>query len=143
VTRGRLPACAAVPFAVPFAILAASIAAAAPAADPCSGSTQMDLNACAGGGYERADAAMNAAYGRLMKLIGPKAKDGLRAAQKAWLPFRDASCALEALGVEGGSMQPQVHADCLARVTAARTQVLKGYLSCEEGDVTCVGRFGE
>lgn len=86
---------------------------------------------------------MNQAYTRLMRQIGPEAQDGLRAAQKAWLPFRDASCALAAMGVAGGSMQPQVRADCLARVTAARTKVLNGYLACDEGDVTCVGRFGE
>ncbi|MBE7204585.1 MAG: DUF1311 domain-containing protein [Parafilimonas terrae] len=103
----------------------------------------MDLNACAGAAYDRADAAMNATYGRLMKRIGPKAKDALRAAQKAWLPFRDASCALEALGVEGGSMQPQVRADCFARVTAARTKVLTGYLTCDDGDIICVGGFAE
>jgi uncharacterized protein YecT (DUF1311 family) len=47
------------------------------------------------------------------------------------------------MGVAGGSLQPQVRAECLARVTAARTQVLNGYLTCDEGDVTCVGRFGE
>jgi len=127
------------------ACLAALLYAAAPAwsADPCAGTTQMDLNTCAGSAYERADAAMNAAYVRLMKRIGPKAKDGLRAAQKAWLPFRDASCALEAMGVEGGAMQPQVRADCMAQVTAARTKVLTGYLTCAEGDVSCVGRFEE
>ncbi|SDO07142.1 Uncharacterized conserved protein YecT, DUF1311 family [Methylobacterium phyllostachyos] len=124
-------------------LLCAGAGAPARSADPCAGTTQMDLNACAGATYERADAAMNVAYAKLMKQIGPKTRDGLRAAQKAWLPFRDASCALEAMGVEGGSMQPQVHADCLARVTAARTKVLTGYLTCEEGDVTCVGRFGE
>ena len=128
-----------------FAGLTALMIAAGPAsaADPCAGATQMDLNACAGAAYDRADVAMNQAYTRLMKQIGPKAKDGLRAAQKAWLPFRDASCALEVMGIEGGSMQPQVRAECLARVTAARAWVLNGYLTCSEGDVTCVGRFGE
>ncbi|MGH1575368.1 lysozyme inhibitor LprI family protein [Methylobacterium sp. P31] len=119
------------------------VAGPARAAEPRAGSTQMELNACAGAAYDRADAAMNTAYTQLMQQIGPKAKEGLRAAQKAWLPFRDASCTIEAMGVEGGSMQPQVHAECLARVTAARTKVLNGYLTCEEGDVTCVGRFGE
>jgi len=125
--------------------LTALLIAAGPAraADPCAGANQMDLNACAGAAYDRADAAMNQAYTRLMKQIGPKAKDGLRAVQKAWLPFRDASCALEAMGVAGGSMQPQVQAECLARVTTARTAMLNGYLACKEGDVTCVGRFGE
>ena len=125
------------------ALLCASASAPARAADPCAGTTQMDLNTCAGSAYERADKAMNVAYGRLMKQIGPKARDGLRAAQKAWLPFRDASCALEAMGVAGGSMQPQVQVDCLARVTAARARILDGYLTCAEGDVTCVGRFSE
>ena len=76
----------------------------------------MDLNACAGAAYERADAAMNGAYAKLMKQIGPKTRDGLRAAQKAWLPFRNASCALEAMGVEGGSMQPQGHLQTVTRL---------------------------
>lgn len=127
------------------ACLAAFLCAAAPArsADPCAGTAQMDLNACAGADYARADAAMNVAYGKLMRRIGPKAKDGLRAAQTAWLPFRDASCTLEAMGVAGGSMQPQVRAECLTRTTVARTKVLTGYLTCVEGDASCVGRFEE
>jgi uncharacterized protein YecT (DUF1311 family) len=109
----------------------------------CAGSTQTDLNQCAGADFKRADAAMNAAYGKLMGQIGPKAQDGLRDAQKAWLPFRDKSCALEALGSEGGSIQPMILAGCLTKLTADRTKTLRGYLTCPEGDLSCVGRISE
>ena len=109
----------------------------------CAGSTQMELNQCAGAELKQADAAMNAAYGQLMERIGPKAREGLRDAQKAWLPFRDKSCALEGLGSEGGSIRPMILAGCLAKLTAERTRALKGYLTCPEGDLSCVGRFGE
>lgn len=109
----------------------------------CAGSTQTDLNECTAAEARRADAAMNAAYAELMKRIGPTAQAALRAAQKAWLPFRDASCALEAMGAAGGSMQPMIRSGCLARVTAERTKTLDRYLTCEEGDAGCVGRFSE
>ncbi|KQO70350.1 lysozyme inhibitor LprI family protein [Methylobacterium sp. Leaf88] len=109
----------------------------------CAGSTQMDINQCAGADLKRADTAMNAAYSKLMGQIGSKAQAGLREAQKAWLPFRDKTCALEAQGTEGGSMQPMVIASCLTVLTTERTKALRGYLTCSEGDASCVGRFSE
>ena len=131
-------------FAVAMVAMAAvlSPARAAPLST-CAGSTQMDLNQCAGADFKRADAAMNAAYGKLMGQIGPKAQHGLRDAQKAWLPFRDKSCAREALGSEGGSIPPMILAGCLAKLTTERTKVLKGYLTCPEGDLPCIGRISE
>lgn len=125
------------------ALVAALGPALATPSGKCAGSTQTELNQCAGAELKQTDAAMNAAYGQLMKQIGPKARESLRDAQKAWLPFRDKSCALEALGSEGGSIQPMVLAGCLAKLTTERTEALKGYLACPEGDLSCVGRFSE
>lgn len=123
------------------AMLALSLGSAAAA--ECKGTTQADLNACADADLKRADAAMNAAYGRLMKRIGPQAQAGLKDAQRAWLPYRDRTCDLEALGAAGGSAQPMVRAGCLSALTAERTKRLTGYLACQEGDLACVGTLAE
>lgn len=116
---------------------------AASLAAECKEATQADLNACAAAERERADAAMNAAYGRLMKQIGPRAQAALKDAQRAWLPYRDRTCDLEALGAEGGSVQPMVRLGCLAEITTERTRHLTRYLTCQEGDIGCVGRLAE
>lgn len=113
------------------------------AAAACTGTSQGDLNTCADADLKRADAAMNAAYSKLMKRIGPKAQAGLKDAQRAWLPYRDRTCDLEALGTEGGSSQSMVRAGCLASVTEERTKRLTGYLACQEGDLACVGTLAE
>lgn len=120
------------------AIMALGLASGAVAAE-CKGTTQAALNACAAADFKRSDGAMNAAYGTLMTRIGPKAQEALKAAQRAWLPYRDKTCDLEALAVEGGSMQPMVQSGCLARMSDERTRILSGYLACGEGDTTCVG----
>lgn len=130
--------------AVVLAALAVSLGFGSEAAlAACKGTTQMELNECAGADFKRSDAAMNAAYAKLMKRIGPTAQDGLKAAQRAWLSYRDKSCDLEALAVEGGSIQPLVRAECLSQLTAERTKMLNGYLTCGDGDTNCVGRISE
>lgn len=123
------------------AILLASIPALA--ADRCESMVQSDLNECARADYRTADAALNAVYVQLMKKVGPKTKDALRAAQKAWLSYRDATCALETMGLEGGSAYPMELSGCLKGLTDARTKALTAYLACKPDDVNCVGAFQE
>ena len=127
------------------AAVAVPLLAAAPAsaADLCEGTTQADLNECAAADYGAADKALNAVYGQLMKKIGPKAKDNLRAAQKAWLPFRDATCALETMGVDGGSAYAMEYNGCREGLTDQRIKVLKGYLDCKPDEISCVGQMAE
>lgn len=50
----------------------------------------------------------------------PEAADLLRAAQQAWVLWRDAKCAHEASIYLGGSLARVVSASCLAEETAAR-----------------------
>lgn len=45
----------------------------------------------------------------------------LLAAQRAWIAFRDAECALEYARWGSGSMRNIAHADCVMRMTAERT----------------------
>ena len=54
-------------------------------------------------------------------------KDQLRAAQRAWIPYRDANCAMW-YGLWGsGSMRQIEGADCLMQMTARRTLELEDY----------------
>lgn len=99
--------------------------------DCANASAQTALNACAAQAYEFADAELNDAYEGALFAAGVVDGDGarglqasLREAQRLWIPFRDAACEAEASIHEGGSMQPMVQSDCLARVTQARSQDL-------------------
>lgn len=89
---------------------------------------QAEMNVCAFEDFERADAALNAEY----KLAVDAAKgmgvyDQLRAAQRAWLPFRDAACAAEAAPFQGGTLQPLILYSCLATLTEERTRHLTSF----------------
>ena len=104
---------------------------AAQGLDCADASAQSVLDACAAQAFEAADAELNDAYEGAMFAAGAVDPDGarglqdaLREAQRLWLPFRDAACAAEAAIYEGGSLQPMVRSDCLARVTSARAQDL-------------------
>lgn len=101
--------------------------------------TQADMNYCAQYSYTRADAELNDAYGEFRKLVAKdaQAKNYLIAAQKAWISFRDAECALEGSATQGGSAQPMIILNCKTRLTAARVAEFRVRLSCTEGDLTC------
>lgn len=103
-------------------------ATAAPAAD-CSDTAvdQADMTICADTHFKEADAALNASYAKLIKELDPDTAAKLRAAQRLWLPYRDAACAAEAFLFDGGSMQPMIQSECLARLTKARLQDLTAF----------------
>jgi uncharacterized protein YecT (DUF1311 family) len=82
--------------------------------------TQAEMNACAAEDFLRADARLNAVYKQAMKAIDPARQPKLKAAQRAWLAFRDAECEFEASEAEGGTMQPMLRNGCKAEVTKAR-----------------------
>jgi uncharacterized protein YecT (DUF1311 family) len=97
--------------------------------DPCPGShTQAELNGCAARARDRADAELNKVYRELLKDTGTTERAKLRAAQLAWIKFRDAQCDYESIGNKGGSIYPMVYGFCLAKVTTARTLHLQEIL---------------
>ena len=114
---------------------AAVLALLAPAAEA---QTQAQMNQQAGAAYKQADAQMTQAWRVLYADMKKRdAADGSRgggfgyaaaalASQRAWLQFRDKQCVLESGEFAGGSLQPMAQAQCLAKVTRARTQQLKG-----------------
>ncbi len=76
--------------------------------------------------FTAADAALNAAYGKLMRAKDdpdalPRGKDGVRRTQRAWLVYRDAFAAF------AGEAFPATDRDALlAALTKARTTALTG-----------------
>ncbi len=102
-------------------------------ADP---QTQIEMNACAEREWQAADRALNEAYGqaraamRRLDADFPQeargAEAALREAQRAWITFRDAACAVEGWPMRGGSAELLLIHGCLARLTRQRTEDLLG-----------------
>ncbi|PWW01740.1 uncharacterized protein YecT (DUF1311 family) [Hoeflea marina] len=101
---------------------------------------QMSMTYCAGVDYETADQALNALWPSVVaaakandesvadqaRSMGvPTTLQALRAAQHAWISFRDAQCEYEAYAAFGGTMQPMLGSLCLARMTNERIAELK------------------
>ena len=87
--------------------------------------TQSGMNRCAFYKYQKADEALNKAYQETMNLYQPDHKAKLKAAQLAWIQFRDAHCDCEAFTYEGGTIQPLIKYSCLETITNARIKQLK------------------
>ena len=77
--------------------------------------------------FARTDAALNTAYAKVLKSNSDDAKGIalLRAAEHAWIDFRDKDCAFETHSDEGGSIYRTVLAACQIRVTKARIKELQ------------------
>lgn len=89
--------------------------------------TQFDMSTCADKDYQAADKALNAVY-RKVAAEGETAK--LKAAQRAWIAFRDAECSFQAAASEGGTIQAMEYSMCLTSLTKARTKQLQDTLTC-------------
>jgi uncharacterized protein YecT (DUF1311 family) len=129
-----------------FAVLLLSIqTSAGPTPARHSYQNQLELTEQACAAYKKADAEMNSIY---RKILNENRKDRLfvqkmRAAQRAWLMFRDAH--LESIfpatdkRTAYGSVQPMCHCMELEKITDERAKDLKQWVDgVEEGDV-CAG----
>ena len=109
--------------------------------------TQLDINDCAGKQLADADAELNRVYKAILEKYKKDALfvEKLRAAQRAWLAFRDAEIeakyphAGEENGRYYGSIFPMCDGLYKAQLTQERTRKLQEWLDgSEEGDV-CSG----
>lgn len=120
--------------------IAAAFLLASPAAralDCARAGSQSDLTRCSGARFARADAALNAVYGRMIEDPALADRlDKLRTAERAWVEYRKDQCAFEASQAEGGSLQPMLDADCASALTERRTKELSDVLACT-GDTAC------
>ena len=103
-----------------------------PATDCGKFTTQMDLNKCAVDNLKSADKALNTTYQTLAaKQDSAASKQRLKAAQRAWIAFRDRECAFEVGPQEGGgTIWPTENAGCLEGITATRIRELKQAITC-------------
>ena len=106
--------------------------------------TQADPTVCGSNDYKSADDELNSTYQQLLKKAagGPVALQKIRAAQRAWVAFRDAQIAAlypaENKQKEYGTVFPMCANLALADLTKQRTAQLKQMLNRVEGDV-CEG----
>jgi len=107
--------------------------------------TQAELNECAGNDLKHADDELNATYQQLLKKAGNDAVAlrKIKAAQRAWVLFRDAQIEAfypaEDKQKEYGSVFPMCADLLLADLTKERTKMLKEMLNSVEGDVCASG----
>ena len=123
-----------------LAALLLSVPAAPPPLDCTSLDTQAAMNACSHRAFESADAALNVVWNDVRAIAKrrdasmqdeddqPGYWDTLLKAQRAWLTYRDAHCRFASYDARGGSLQPTLINDCMADLTKARTQRLRGLL---------------
>lgn len=118
-------------------IAAALILLAPPGEDPdCSGTT-LQMARCANRTFKSAAAAMDRTWSGIVRALGeedrrfadplsPTRVEAARAAQEAWLRYRDAQCTAEAdHEARGGSVYPLHYISCRTRMTRERTQQLR------------------
>lgn len=118
-----------------FLVLAALAGPAPAQADACAGAvTQAELNMCTYEAWEIADGELNDAYAAAVEAARSydasydgRAEEVLRAAQRAWVAFRDADCEAAAVAWDGGTGQPMIRNTCLEDLTLRRAEDLWGY----------------
>ncbi|MBD3786046.1 MAG: DUF1311 domain-containing protein [Sphingomonadales bacterium] len=99
------------------------------AAQGCMGATDestMSIVACIGAETQVWDDLLNSEYKARRAELTPRGlNDQLLDAQRAWLAFRDAECALEVDRWGDGSMAVIVGANCMMEMTATRAAQLR------------------
>jgi uncharacterized protein YecT (DUF1311 family) len=94
--------------------------------DPCANAAnQRELTECVAQEYMKADGKLNDAYEPLLTSLDREHQLRLKAAQRAWIAFRDAECDLRASEALHGSMEKQLRYACLQDVTTARIKDLR------------------
>lgn len=96
-----------------------------PPVDPCADAmTTAQMQACLGERYQEADGALNRAYRQAMEALDETRQAKLRAAQRAWIDFRDKSAEFEASVAEDGSLYQLIHLETLVAMTQERSRAL-------------------
>jgi uncharacterized protein YecT (DUF1311 family) len=125
-------------------LLAASAGARAQnaKADPCEKlNSQAELNDCYGKAYQKDDARLNRIYHKAMESLqhdlaqagsdqaqkqsAQAAIDDLKAAELAWIKYRDLQCEAASQQYQGGTMASMIHSICMSMATEHRIDEIK------------------
>lgn len=120
-----------------IAAVTPAIAEEPAAADCTEALSTVEMNACAGAEFEKADGELNRVYAKALAAVPALATDdppfdarsweeALRASQRAWLAFRDAECEGHVAKFWGGGTGATVDIiGCKTEKTEQRTRELK------------------
>jgi uncharacterized protein YecT (DUF1311 family) len=133
--------------AIAFVIGLAAVGANAAASEPNCKDPQsnLEMKMCAQQDFQRADAELNKVYAEALAHArgqnqalrdnyekAPDSEALLRKAQRAWVVFRDANCAVEYQIYYGGSHASLAYSLCQVSMTKARTAELKAQIHPDE-----------
>jgi len=90
--------------------------------------SQQEMNQQAYAEFDKADAELNKVYAKVLAKLDEEGKAKLKAAQRAWVAFRDAQAEMDADLMRGGSAAPLLRAGSLTGTTKKRVQDLKDFL---------------
>lgn len=90
--------------------------------------TTAEMRACANEQYKAADAELGRVYRQLASQLSGQRRDKLKAAQRAWITFRDKNADFAASVAEGGTLSPLLEVTELTAMTKQRTEQLKAQL---------------
>jgi uncharacterized protein YecT (DUF1311 family) len=98
----------------------------------CESGVTRQMAECSEYLWKAADKELNDLYERLRRKLGHGSMSGKKLidAQRAWIVFRDATCAYESEGYSGGTLQGGAVMSCLGEQTKRRSKDLKVYLGC-------------
>ena len=120
-----------------ISLILAGLLFAAQEPDCSDPQTQAAMNECAARDAKEADAELNFIYPKVLAHYQQMDRDSestegakrLRAAQRAWIAFRDAECAVAGYEALGGSMESMLVSGCIAELTKKRAAELRQMLA--------------
>lgn len=95
--------------------------------------SQHEMNQQAYDAFEKADKELNQIYAKVQAKLDKEGKEKLKAAQRAWVAFRDAQAELDADIMRGGSAAPMLSAGSKTQSTRKRVEELKEFLKQLDG----------
>jgi uncharacterized protein YecT (DUF1311 family) len=96
------------------------------AAAPCRNvAVTLAMENCFDKAYRAADSELNQRYGQIAKVLQPDELEQLKAAQRLWIQFRDATCTAEGDLYKGGTASTPAYSACREELTRQRASELK------------------
>lgn len=112
-----------------------------PGVAPCNDMSQMEMNQCFDAEFRKTDGRLNEVYGKLLSSMRKELADArrkndiaedvihdhdqirkLRAAESAWIIYRDLHCAAARHQTEPGTISPMIWSLCMTTVTNHRIE---------------------
>jgi uncharacterized protein YecT (DUF1311 family) len=97
----------------------------APASACRNAVTTADMSRCFDQAFKAADRELNGVYAEVRAVLAEKDRQNLQDAQRAWLKYRDATCAAEYALYGGGTGGTPARLACLEAQTRQRTSDLR------------------